>query len=51
MMWQVDIKVDKELRQFLIPALNRYYAEYEGKRRALQNNLGAEVRVLKTVKL
>lgn len=50
-MWQVDIEVNNKLRQLLIPALNRYYAEYEGKRRALQNNLGAEVRVLKTVKL
>ena len=51
MMWQVDIKVDKELRQFLIPALNRYYAEYEGKRKAIQNNIGAEVKILRTVKL
>ena len=50
-MWQVDIKVDKELRQFLIPALNRYYAEYEGKRKAIQNNIGAEVKILRTVKI
>ena len=50
-MWQVDIEVNNKVRQFLIPALNRYYAEYEGKRKAIQNNIGAEVRVLKTVKL
>jgi len=50
-MWQVDIEVNNKVRQFLIPALNRFYAEYESKRRALQNNLGAEVRVLKTVKI
>ena len=50
-MWQVDIEVNKEVRQFLIPALNRFYAEYEGKRKAIQNNIGAEVKILRTVKL